>query len=143
MKSSGTSLREVQNYRKALINASEHIEKDKKPISLHLIREAHALLMEGVRGGDKNLGQFRTEQNYIASPGSSIKEARFVPIAPESLSSALEKWENYIRKEDELDPLIQLAIIHVEFEAIHPFGDGNGRLGRMLIPLFSFPARSS
>ena len=127
---------EVLNYRYALqMSAAEMKEKG---LSQHLMRQTHARLMQGVRGMDKSPGSYRTEQNWIGSPGCSIETASFIPIAPEHLSSGMDLWNEYLNRADVLDPIVQLATAHVEFEALHPFKDGNGRLGRMLIPLFLF-----
>ena len=118
------------------------VEADKavteRPLSSHLLREIHALLMDGVRGRDKNPGAFRTEQNWIGQAGCPIEQASFVPIPQEQLSAGLERWTAFVGSRQEPDPLVQLAIAHAEFEALHPFKDGNGRLGRMIIPLFLF-----
>lgn len=130
---------EIRNYRTALSFAANALEE--RPLSQHLLRETHALLMDGVRGRDKNPGAFRDEQNWIGPPGSTIEQATFVPIPQEHLLAGLDTWTAYIQNREELDPLVQLAIIHVEFEAIHPFKDGNGRLGRMIIPLFLYERR--
>ena len=107
-----------------------------RPLSPHLLREAHALLLQGVRGRDKNPGAFRDEQNWIGPQGCSIDEASFVPIPQEHLLSGLDTWAAYVGDPKQPDPLVQFALIHLEFEAIHPFKDGNGRQGRMSIPLF-------
>ncbi|MBC6427902.1 MAG: Fic family protein [Cellvibrionales bacterium] len=125
---------EVLNYRAALRFASAALRE--RPFSLHLLREAHAILLDGVRGRDKGPGAFRDEQNWIGPRGCAIEQASFVPIPQEHLLSGLEVWAAYFADNSPLDPLVQLAVIHFEFEAIHPFKDGNGRLGRMLIPLF-------
>ena len=130
---------EIRNYRIALSFAAKAL-KD-RPLSQHLLREAHALLMNGVRGRDKDPGTFRNDQNWIGPRGCAVEECRFVPIAPEYLIAGLDAWTAYVQSRDELDPLVQLAIIHVEFEALHPFKDGNGRIGRMIIPLFLFERR--
>jgi Fic family protein len=114
---------------------------EERPLSQHLLREAHSLLMNGVRGRDKNPGAFRDEQNWIGPQGCLIEQAAFVPIPQEHLLAGLDKWTEYVQSSDALDPLVQLAIAHVEFEAIHPFKDGNGRLGRMVIPLFLYERR--
>ena len=127
---------EISNYRTALRSTARALEE--RPLSLHLLRAAHALLMDGVRGRDKSPGSFRNERNWIGPPGCSIEEANFVPIPQEHLISGLDAWADYVGNEAEPDPLIQLAITHLEFEALHPFKDGNGRLGRMVIPLFLF-----
>jgi len=125
---------EVLNYRVALGFASNALRD--RPLSPHLLREAHALLLRGVRGRDKNPGAFRDEQNWIGPQGCTIDEASFVPIPQEHLQSGLDTWAAYVADPDQPDPLVQLALIHLEFEAIHPFKNGNGRLGRMIIPLF-------
>ncbi len=95
--------------------------------------------MQQVRGKDKAPGQFRRIQNWIGSDGTSVKEARFVPISPEKLADGVGIWEKYIHKPAE-DKLVQLAILHAEFESLHPFIDGNGRVGRMFVPLFLYEA---
>ena len=128
---------EILNYRQALSSAARALDED-RPLSQHLLREAHALLMQGVRGRDKDPGSFRNEQNRIGPRGCAIDEASFVPILQEQLQAGLDCWSAYVQNHDERDPLVQLAVIHVEFEALHPFKDGNGRLGRMLIPLFLY-----
>lgn len=127
---------EVLNYRKAMRACV--VEMEHRPLSLHIARAAHSFLMQGVRGRDKSPGNYRNEQNWIGTKNCTIEEASFVPIAPEQLQSGMEAWERYFGSTSEPDKLVQLAIMHVEFEALHPFKDGNGRLGRMLIPLFLF-----
>jgi Fic family protein len=127
---------EIRNYRRALSFAAHAIGE--RPLTQHLLREVHALLMEGVRGRDKDPGAFRNEQNWIGPQGCTIDQANFVPIPQEHLIAGLEAWSNFMTSENEPDPLVQLAVVHAEFEAIHPFKDGNGRLGRMIIPLFLF-----
>lgn len=126
---------EVWNYREALNFSIQEI-RDGKAISLYLLRQMHEMLMRGVRGHDKSPGALANRQNWIGRPGSTIENAEFVPIPQEHLQSGLEEWVTYLRSPADIDPLIQLAIAHFEFEALHPFEDGNGRLGRMLIPLF-------
>lgn len=130
---------EVLNYRKALFFASEALKE--RPFSQSLIRETHALLMQGVRGNDKTPGMYRNNQNWIGTKGCAIEDASFVPIAPEHLQMSMDSWETYLNDTSFPDPLVQLALIHLEFEALHPFRDGNGRLGRMLIPLFLYHRR--
>lgn len=126
---------EVLNYRRAMRYAVESLKK--RPICLNLMRETHGILLSGVRGRDKARGEFRREQNYIAKPGSSIEQAIYIPPEPMSVDNHLRYLEDYIHY-DEDDRLVQLAIIHAQFELIHPFLDGNGRLGRMLLPLFMY-----
>jgi Fic family protein len=127
---------EVINYRMALNFCSESLVD--RPLSQHLLREAHALLLRGVRGQNKMPGQYRLDQNWIGMTGCAVEEATFVPIAPEHLQAGMDRWIDYLNDETQPDPLVQLAVAHGEFEALHPFRDGNGRLGRMLIPLFLY-----
>ncbi|MGE4403739.1 MAG: Fic family protein [Desulfobulbus sp.] len=124
---------EVLNYRKAMRTAESMLQE--LPLSLRVIREAHKVLLSGVRGHGKSPGEYRRIPNWIGPHGCSIEEARFVPIGADALPEALSTWERYIHPPAP-DRLIQLAILHAEFEALHPFLDGNDRLGRMLIPLF-------
>jgi len=126
---------EVINYRVALKKGRQLMEN--RPLTLNLIREMHCILMEGVRGESKDPGNFRRVQNYIGVPGSKQEDARFVPPTVPIMTEALDKWEKYIHSDDK-DVLVQLAIIHAQFEIIHPFLDGNGRMGRILIPLFLY-----
>lgn len=126
-------IREILNYRRALILAAEHIQE--RPLNLGLILELHKILLDSVRGENKNPGKFRLDQNWIGKPGSPIEDATYVPPNPLVLQEYLLKWEEYLKFED-IDPLIQTAIIHAQFELLHPFKDGNGRIGRLMIPLF-------
>ena len=126
-------IREVLNYRRAMRGAEEALVK--LPLSLRVIRQMHRALLDGVRGAGKAPGRLRRVPNWIGPAGCSMEEARFVPIPAGHLAQALSVWERYIH-EDPPDRLVQLAMLHAEFEALHPFLDGNGRLGRMLIPLF-------
>ena len=128
---------EILNYNKAIAYAEEELN-DKNKITLWMIRNIHKILLDGARGKDKNPGEFRNDQNWIGKPGSTIEEATFIPVSPEMLIDNLENLENYISKYDEQSALVQAAIIHAQFEKIHPFKDGNGRIGRMLIPLFLY-----
>lgn len=125
---------EVLNYRKAMQACIAEMEQ--RPLSQQILRAAHSLLMQGVRGRDKTPGKYRKDQNWIGPKGCKIEEASFVPISPTHLQYGMDEWERYLGRSSEPDALVQLAILHVEFEALHPFEDGNGRLGRMLIPLF-------
>lgn len=130
-------IHEVINYRSAMRQA-EIMLKD-LPLSLRVIREAHRVLMSGVRGEGKSPGEFRRVPNWIGPPGCTVDQATFVPIRADRLSEAMGAWERGIHRAAP-DPLVQLAILHAEFEALHPFLDGNGRLGRMLVPLFLWHA---
>ena len=126
---------EVLNYRFALNLATDLMEEI--PLSQRLVREAHKVLLQGVRGYDKDPGNYRRMPDtvWIGPPDSTIESADFVPCPVEHLPSAMDKWEFYLHEETQ-DSLVQLAIAHAEFEAIHPFLDGNGRMGRLLVPLF-------
>lgn len=128
-------IQEIINYRQALILATEQL-KD-RPLTLSLVRQIHKLLMDSVRGQNKSPGEFRIDQNWIGRPGSPIEKATFIPPEPLRLLDHLEAWERYLQ-EDDIDPLVQTAIVHAQFELIHPFKDGNGRIGRLLIPLFLY-----
>ena len=129
---------EVLNYRKAM-RAAEAMLKE-LPLSLRLLNETHLILLSGVRGHGKSPGQYRKIPNWIGPHGCSMDQARFVPISADQLPEAMSRWEQFIH-EQAADPLVQLAILHAELEALHPYLDGNGRLGRMLIPLFLFEKR--
>jgi len=126
-------IREILNYRAALHEALRLL--DELPLSERLIRATHAVLMQGVRGRNKSPGEYRRVPNWIGPEGCGLDEARFVPCPVEDLPGAMRVWEAFIHA-DAADKLVQLAILHAEFEAIHPFLDGNGRLGRLLVPLF-------
>lgn len=128
-------IQEVVNYRNALSLAKEALTS--RPLSLYLIRQMHATLMNSVRGEDKDPGRFRSVQNWIGPSGCRMDEASFVPPSPMRLMDHLESFERYMASED-FDPLVQVAVVHAQFELIHPFKDGNGRVGRLLIPLFLF-----
>lgn len=124
-------LEEVVNYIAALKYGLHRLEE--LPVSLRLIREIHAKLMTGVRGSDKTPGEFRTSQNYIGVGGEPLARARFVPPPPEEMWEALDNFEKFLHDEAPLPDLIHLALAHAQFETIHPFLDGNGRVGRLLI----------
>lgn len=132
-------IQEVQNYRNALQNGEEALLHGRR-LSLSLIKGLHQILMQGVRGQDKNPGEFRKTQNWIGPYQRPIEEATFIPPDPLIVPEYLDKWERYIFSV-EGDVLSQLAIVHAQFEIIHPFKDGNGRIGRMLIPLFLYQRR--
>lgn len=125
---------EVLNYRMAVRTAEDLLET--LPLSQRVVRAAHEVLLSGARGAGKSPGSYRRVPNWIGSPGCGIEEARFVPIDADKVADAMNAWERYIHRTDVPDRLAQLAILHAEFEAVHPFLDGNGRLGRMLVPLF-------
>lgn len=124
---------EIINYRKALQVARAELET--RPFTLNLLKRLHEILLDSVRGRNKARGQFRTVQNWIGGTGTTMEQAQFVPPEPARVPELLGNWESYYHH-DEVDALVQLAIVHAQFEIIHPFLDGNGRLGRILVPLF-------
>ncbi len=128
-------IQEIQNYRLALLKAQEHI-KD-RPLNKSLLLSIHKILLESVRGQNKAPGKFRKTQNWIGPKGCKIEDATFIPPSPLQLQDHLNKFEEYIQFDD-IDVLIQAGIIHAQFELLHPFLDGNGRIGRLLIPLFLY-----
>ncbi|MCJ7566335.1 MAG: Fic family protein [Anaerolineales bacterium] len=128
-----TDVLEVHNYVKALDYGIERLGS--LPVSLRLIREIHFELMEGGRGEHLTPGEFRRSQNWIGPPGSTLESARFVPPPVEEMHAALDDLEKYIHASSDLPAFVQAALIHYQFEAIHPFLDGNGRIGRLLIIL--------
>ena len=125
---------DVINYIKATEYAVKRLSE--LPLCNRLIKETHSILMEGVRGQEKNPGEFRYSQNWIGGQGSTLKNARYIPPNPENMVEAMSDLEKYINSDDGLDILIRSALIHYQFETIHPFLDGNGRIGRLLITLF-------
>jgi Fic family protein len=127
-------IQEILNYRKALLEAEE-IFKTRPFIHLNMIKKLHEILLNGVRGKNKSLGNFRYIQNYIGPYGCTIENATYIPPTPQNVIPALDNLEKFINRDD-VEPLVQLSQIHAQFELIHPFIDGNGRIGRILIPLF-------
>jgi len=125
-------IQEIINYRKAIGIAVDWLVK--KPITLNMIKEVHSTLLDSVRGKDKGRGRFRMVQNWIGKPGTPIEHADYVPPEPMRLRESLSNFEKYIHYQEK-DVLVQLAIVHAQFEIIHPFVDGNGRVGRILVPL--------
>jgi Fic family protein len=128
-------IREVMNYRQAMSAAVEELAT--RPLSLNLLLRIHSILMDSVCGRDKRRGEFRREQNWIGPPNTPLDKATYVPPPYAALAELLDNFERYLHAE-ERDRLVQAALIHGQFELIHPFLDGNGRVGRMLIPLFLF-----
>lgn len=125
---------DVVNYIKATEFAIKRLHD--LPLCNRLIKETHAVLMSGVRGEEKNPGEFRYSQNWIGGQGSTLKNARYIPPSPEDMTEAMSDLEKYIYADENTDALIRAALIHYQFETIHPFLDGNGRVGRLLITLF-------
>lgn len=126
-------VREVHNYVRALEYGLERLST--LPLSLRLIREIHARLMEDVRGEHQTPGEFRRSQNWIGLPGCTLNEAAYVPPPVEEMHETLHALEDFLHSEPALPPLMRLGLTHYQFEAIHPFVDGNGRIGRLLITL--------
>jgi len=125
---------EVVNYTKALNYAWARMNE--YPLCNSLLKETHKILLQGTRGTEKQPGEFRHSQNWIGSTGLGLKDAKYIPPTVENMIEGMSDLEKFINGEDAIDPLIKNALIHYQFETIHPFLDGNGRLGRMLIVLF-------
>ena len=128
--------REIINYRSAIKYGKDLLEK--KPLAENVIKELHSLLLNSVRGQNKARGQIRKNQVFIAPYGATIDEATFIPPEPQHIPGLFSNLEEYIHSEDVIDPLVQIAVAHYQFEAIHPFMDGNGRVGRLFVPLFLY-----
>lgn len=124
---------DVINYIKAVEYAINRLQE--LPLCNRLIKETHAVLMAGVRNQEKSPGEFRISQNWIGGGGDSLRKARFIPPHPDDMIAAMSDLEKYIHAPDTLDALVRCALIHYQFETIHPFLDGNGRIGRLLITL--------
>jgi len=126
-------IKEINQYVRAMEYGLRRIKEF--PLSLRFVRELHQILMEGVRGSHATPGEFRTSQNWIGEPGCILEEATFVPPPAIEMQKALNEWEIYLHQNQKFPALIDSAILHYQFEAIHPFLDGNGRIGRLLITL--------
>jgi Fic family protein len=124
---------EVVNYVKAMKHGLQRLSE--LPVCLRLIKEVHRMLLQGVRGGDKTPGEFRTRQNWIGFRDSNVHEADFVPPPPDAMNTALNDFEKFLNGSSNLPMLIFCGLAHAQFETIHPFIDGNGRIGRLLITL--------
>jgi Fic family protein len=125
-------IEEILNYRFALDTAMQELQK--RPFNLNLLLQLHKILLTSVRGQNKAPGEFRRQQNYIGSRVGGVETIRFTPPEWSTLMGSLTNWENYYHSDEE--PIVRLALIHAQFEFLHPFLDGNGRLGRILIPIF-------
>lgn len=128
------NVEEVVNYVRAATFALEKMKS--LPLCNRLFKEIHQELMSGVRGQEKNPGEFRRSQNWIGPANCTLKDARYIPPNVEDMDRAMSDLEKYINEGDEYDPLIRIALIHYQFETIHPFLDGNGRIGRLMILLY-------
>ena len=129
-------IREIINYRTAIHIAIELLKK--KPIGENFIKRLHSILLDSVRGTNKDKGNFRKIPVFIGKPGATIENAIFIPPAASELNELISNWGKYVNSIDEPDILVQTAIAHYQFEAIHPFLDGNGRIGRLLIPILLY-----
>lgn len=125
---------DVINYIKATDFATERLKT--LPLCCRLLLETHEILLRDVRGSEKEPGEFRRSQNWIGAQGSTLKMARYIPPSPEDMQAAMSDLEKYINEVDQTDLLIKIALIHYQFETIHPFLDGNGRIGRLMVNLF-------
>jgi Fic family protein len=131
----GSDVKEVRNYVAALNLGLRKL--DKLPLAGRLIREMHRVLLQGVRGQERTPGEFRRSQNWIGPPGSTLADATYVPPPPDpEMHECLKHWERFVNDRGRMPELVQCALMHEQFEAIHPFLDGNGRIGRLLITLF-------
>lgn len=128
--------REIANYRHAILYGKNLLKS--KPLSENVIKELHKLLLNSVRGKNKTPGEFRKHQVHIGPAGAKLDEASYVPPVHTEITGLITDLVKYMHNEDQPDVLVQAAIAHYQFEAIHPFADGNGRVGRLLIPLYLF-----
>ena len=134
VRSAEGDVEEVVNYVVALEYGIERL--DSLPISLRLLNELHQRLLTDVRGEEKRPGEIRPEQVWIGSPGSPIEDARFIPPPPDYLRDLVYDWERFANDSEDMPPLVRCALMHYQIEAIHPYHDGNGRIGRLMIVLF-------
>lgn len=128
--------KEIVNYRLAIKRGKEFLKK--KPLAENLIKDLHKILLNSVRGKNKAPGEIRRIQVFVGPYGATIEEATFIPPEPQHIPKLFSNLEKYLHSKDVVDPLVQIAIAHYQFEAMHPFMDGNGRVGRLLIPLFLY-----
>ena len=133
-KTANLDVGDVINYVRACTYAIGRLEK--MPLCNRFLREIHHELLAGVRGQDKNPGEFRRSQNWIGAANCTLNEARYIPPNVEDMNAALSDLERYMNEGDDYDPLVRIALIHYQFETIHPFLDGNGRVGRLMILLY-------
>jgi Fic family protein len=133
-------IREVINYIKAMHYGIDQLQKS--DLDLDVINEAHKILIANTRGSDKKPGRYKDRQNFLGTPGCTILEAAFVPPPPEKIEELMKDLENFIGQSDTLPVLIKTALIHAQFETIHPYLDGNGRMGRLLITYYLYWTKS-
>lgn len=131
---------EVISYIRAISYAKERMKE--LPLCNRLLREIHGVLMSNTRGNDKNPGEFRKSQNWIGPPGSTINTSKFVPPNVPDMTEAMSEFEKFMNWDVDVDPLLKIALLHYQFETIHPFLDGNGRIGRLLITLLLIEEQS-
>lgn len=128
-----SDVNEVSNYVKAMHRGLELLND--LPVSVRLVKEIHKELLRDVRGQEKNPGELRKSQNWIGSEGTDIRHATFVPPPEHEMVKALSDWEKFLHQNDHIPVLVKIGMAHAQFETIHPFLDGNGRVGRLLITL--------
>lgn len=127
-------IRKIKNYRTALRFASHSLNE--KPLTLGLVREIHRIMRGGVRGSGKSPGLFREKQNWTGPRDCATEQATYLPPDPVHVNTLMKNWLEYMANQTQIAPLAQSAVIHVQFEMIHPFLDGNGRIGCLMIPIF-------
>lgn len=132
----GRDIQEIKNYRKAILASKDLLNA--KPLSENVIKDLNRILLDSVRGANKTPGEFRQHQVHIGKPGSTIEEASYIPPISAQIPELFSNLVNYIQDDTQPDRLIQAAVMHYQFEAIHPFNDGNGRTGRLLIPVYLY-----
>lgn len=128
-------IHEILNYRRAIRHAMNELKT--MPLCQRVVKSTHEVLMDSVRGANRDPGEYRKIPNWIGPPGCKMEDASYIPISADKLQDGMSDWEKYLNS-DQKSKLVQLAVLHAEFESLHPFLDGNGRLGRMIIPLFLF-----
>lgn len=132
----GRDIKEIKNYREAILRSKSLLQQ--KPLSENVIKELNRILLDSVRGANKTPGEFRQHQVYIGRPGSKIDEASYIPPVYTAIPGLFSNFVSYIQDDNQQDRLVQAAIMHYQFEAIHPFSDGNGRTGRLLVPVYLY-----
>ena len=132
----GRDIQEIKNYREAILCSKMLLQQ--RPLSENVVKELNKILLNSVRGANKTPGEFRQHQVYIGRPGSMINEASYIPPVHTEIPRLFSNFVNYIQDDNQIDRLVQAAIMHYQFEAIHPFSDGNGRTGRLLVPIYLY-----